>query len=74
MDVKQTRGMAITADFLEAFSYMSDNPIFQTEQFRRALADFREYGYATPNKQEFDLDYELRLIKDRLRGVKRLER
>jgi hypothetical protein len=37
------------------------------------LVDFREYGYVTPNKKEFDVDDELRLIKDRLRHIKRLE-
>ena len=72
-DVKLTGGLTITADFLESFSYMSDNPIFRTERFRRALVDFREYGYVTPNKKEFDVDDELRLIKDRLRHIKRLE-
>ena len=72
-DIKQTRGLTITPELIENITYMSDNYVFRTERFRKALMDFREYGYATPNKKEFDLEDELRYIKDRLRGIKRLE-
>lgn len=73
MDMKPAKGLNVTADFLESIAYMSENPIFRTEKFRRALMDFREYGYVTPNKKDFDLDDELRYIKDRLTHTKRLE-
>ncbi len=73
MDVKQAKGLAITPDFIESFCYMSDNPIFKTEKYRRALIDFREYGFYTPNVKEFNLNDELRLIKDRLTHKNRLE-
>lgn len=65
-DIKQIRGVSINADFLEHFAYSSENPVFKTEKFRRALIDFREYGCATPNRIDFDLDEELRLIKEKL--------
>ena len=73
MDVKQAKGLTITPDFIESFCYMSDNPIFKTEKYRRALIDFREYGFNTPNRIEFNLDDELRHIRDRLTHKKRLE-
>lgn len=73
MDVRQTRGMSVNADFLENFAYTSDNPVFRTERFRRALMDFREYGYSTPNKMEFDIDRELRYIKNHLNRISGLE-
>ena len=73
MDIRQTRGLNVTADFLENFAYTSDNPVFRTERFRRALMDFREYGYATPNKIEFDLDRELEYIKNNLKRISGLE-
>ncbi len=74
MEVRQAKGMAVTADFLECFAYMSDNEVFRTERFRKALIDFREYGCNTPNKVEFDVDRELEFIRDRLTHKKRLER
>ena len=73
-DIKTANGLNVTADFLENLAYMSDNPFFRTEKFRRALMDFREYGYVTPNRKGFDLDDELRYIRDRIRRTKRLER
>lgn len=72
MDIRQGRGLNVTADFLENFAYISDNQVFRTERFRRALIDFREYGCSTPNKVEFNVDDELRHIKDRLRHIMRL--
>ena len=72
--MKSANGLNVTADFLESLSYISENPIFRTEKFRRALMDFREYGYVTPNRKTFDLDDELRYIRDRLTHTKRLER
>ena len=74
MEVRQAKGMSVTPDFLENLAYMSDNDIFRTEKYRRALIDFREYGYYTPNVIKFDLEDELRRIRDRLTHRKRLER
>lgn len=74
MDVKQAKGLAITPDFIESFCYMSDNSVFKTEKYRMALIDFREHGFYTPNRIEFNLDDELRHIRDRLTHKKRLER
>lgn len=73
MDVKQAKGLAITPDFIENFCYMTDNPVFKTEKYRRALIDFRKYGFYTPNLIEFNLNDELRRIRDRLTHRKGLE-
>lgn len=58
--------MGVTADFVEAIAYRSDNPSFQTIEFRKALSDFRRYRYRTPNKTKFDLNTEVEAIKRKL--------
>lgn len=59
--------MGITADLVEIIAYRSDNPAFQTVEFRKALSDFRRYKCRTPNRAQFDLDSEVAAIKRKLK-------
>lgn len=56
----------VTADVIESIAYHSDNPAFQTVEFRQVLGDFRKYRLRTPNPARFDLDKEIAEIKRRL--------
>lgn len=51
-----------------SISYSSDNPVFRTEEWRRALIDFRRYGLRTPNAVKEDLDREIRYLAEKLCG------
>lgn len=53
----------ITADFIEQLSYISDNRWMKTDEFRRALMDFRESGFSTRNTMEYTAEEALRIIK-----------
>lgn len=57
----------VTADTIEQIAYHSDNPAFQSAEFRKALGDYRKYKMHTPNPAGFDLDNEIKTIKTRLR-------
>lgn len=59
--------MGITADLVETIAYRSDNPSFQTVEFRIALSDFRRYKCRTPNQAKFDVDFEVAAIKRKLK-------
>ena len=54
------------AEFIEGVCLSSDNPIFKTSAFRKALGDFRRYGMHTPNKQDYTIDDEIEMIKKRV--------
>ena len=56
----------IDINVIEAFSYTSDNPAFRTTAFRKALVDFRRHGCRTDNAVKFDVDDEVRKIKEKL--------
>lgn len=72
-EIRKINRQVINAAFLEQFADILDNRVFKTERFRTALEDFRTYGFRTPNKMEFDLDDELKYIRDRIENKKRLE-
>ena len=56
-----------SADFIEAVSYASTNPLFRKPKFRRALIAYREFGLycGAPRKQNVKISkYYKRLIKN----------
>ena len=56
-----------SADFIEAVSYASTNPLFRKPKFRRALMAYREFGLycGSPRKQNVKISkYYKRLIKN----------
>lgn len=59
-------GFSVSADLIEEFAYHSDNPAFQSVEFRKVLADYRRYKCKTPNKVQFNLEAEIAAIKRRL--------
>lgn len=59
--------MSITADLVEMIAYKSDNPSFQSAEFRIALSDYRRYRCRTPNKASFNIDAEIEAIKHKLK-------
>lgn len=62
----KAEGAAITADLVEMIAYESDNPSFQSVDFRKALSDYRRYKCKTPNKAKFSLDAEVAAIRRKL--------
>lgn len=59
--------MGVTADLVETIAYRSDNPSFQSVEFRIALSDFRRYKCRTPNQAKFNIDAEVAAIKRKLK-------
>ena len=45
---------APSADFVEAISYASINPLFRKPKFRRALMEYREYGVHLKHRHKTD--------------------
>ena len=56
-------------DLIETISYASDNDVFKGSKFRLALADFRRYGYSTPNAKTISCDEELEFAIKRMSGL-----
>ena len=56
----------VTADLVESIVRQSNNPVFQSAEFREALGDYRKYKCRTPNVGKINLDWECDMIRKRL--------
>lgn len=64
----ETNNMAIsppTADFIEAISYSSDNPLFRKPKFRRCLIEYRKHGLYSGRPVKSNASIELYYIRIR---------
>lgn len=52
----------IVIELIETIAFTSENPVFKTIDFWKALTDFRKYGRSTPNPVRFDVDAEVKRI------------
>lgn len=54
-----------SADFIEAISYSSSNPLFKKIKFRRCLIEYRKYGLYCGRAIKTNANIELYYIKIR---------
>ena len=66
IDEARKQKQNITADFIDKLASASDNPAFQSPEFRLVLGDYRKYRCHTPNVGKFNLNWETDVIRKRL--------
>ena len=63
MGLLETDRKLVNAQLIENLAYSSDNIFFKTEEFRKALVEFKRYGLSQKALHEIDIDEEIDEIK-----------
>lgn len=63
MGLLETDRKLVNAQLIENLAYSSDNKFFKTEEFRKALVEFKRYGLSQKALHEIDIDEEIDEIR-----------
>jgi hypothetical protein len=72
--IVDSAGLEPSADFIEAVSYASTNPLFRKTKFRRCLIDYRKHGLDSVIPVKDDVRVELYYIRLRRNAVREEKR